>query len=155
MNRGWYWRLGLVLASLIGVPFVILWPSIRASTPGCAKIPFRLNEGLDIPRRRAPVVDDAGSGQARSGATGRWSDIREQLARDFRIHRGQERPDARRGDAPRREGDARAVGQQPAVHRALPQRRRTCRRSPTSCFSNRGPCGIGIVGLTVTLGIRR
>ena len=27
MNRGWYWRLGLVLASLVA-SFVILWPSI-------------------------------------------------------------------------------------------------------------------------------
>ena len=49
MNRGWYWRLGLVLASLVA-SFVVLWPSIpKASTPWVrAHIPFRLNEGLDI-----------------------------------------------------------------------------------------------------------
>ena len=92
MNRGWYWRLGLVLASLVA-SFVILWPSIpKASTPWVrAKIPFRLNEGLDI-RGGARLSYDVQIGQAIGERRNRqMEDIREQLARDFRIHRGQER----------------------------------------------------------------
>ncbi len=92
MNRGWYWRLGLVLASIVA-SFVILWPSIpRVSTPWAqAKIPFRLNEGLDI-RGGARLSYDVQIGQAIAERRNRqMEDVREQLARDFHIHRGQDR----------------------------------------------------------------
>jgi len=92
MNRGWYWRLGLVLASLVA-SFVVLWPSIpKASTPWVrAHIPFRLNEGLDI-RGGARLSYDVMIGQAIGERRNlQMENVREQLARDFHIHRGQER----------------------------------------------------------------
>jgi preprotein translocase subunit SecD len=92
MNRGWYWRLGIVLASIVAA-FVILWPSIPGvSTPFArAKIPFRLNPGLDI-RGGARLSYDVQIGQAIGERRNRqMEDVREQLARDFHIHRGQER----------------------------------------------------------------
>ncbi|MFO0647411.1 MAG: protein translocase subunit SecD [Polyangiales bacterium] len=92
MNRGWYWRLGLVLASIVA-SFVILWPNIPGlATPWAkAKIPFRLNEGLDI-RGGARLSYDVQIGQAIGERRNRQiEDVREQLARDFRIHRGQDR----------------------------------------------------------------
>ncbi len=92
MNRGWYWRLGLVLASVVA-SFVILWPNIpQLATPWAkAHIPFRLNEGLDI-RGGARLSYDVQIGQAIGERRNRqMEDVREQLARDFHIHRGQDR----------------------------------------------------------------
>ncbi len=92
MNRGWYWRLGLVLASLV-VAFVVLWPSIpRLSTPWVrAHIHTRLNEGLDI-RGGARLSYDVQIGQAIAERRNRaMEDVRESLARDFQIHRGEGR----------------------------------------------------------------
>ena len=92
MNRGWYWRLGFVLASIVA-SFVILWPSIpKLSTPYARqRIPFRLNEGLDI-RGGARLSYDVQIGLAIGERRVRqMEDVREQLARDFHIHRGQER----------------------------------------------------------------
>ena len=92
MNRGWYWRLSLVLLSLVAA-FVVLWPSIpRLSTSWArAHIPFRLNEGLDI-RGGARLSYDVQIGQAIAERRNRqMEDVREQLARDFNIHHGEGR----------------------------------------------------------------
>lgn len=89
MNRGWYWRLGIVLASIVAA-FVILWPSLpRISTPWVRNhIPFRLNEGLDI-RGGARLSYDVQIEQAiAERRNARMDDIRDQLARDLGIHRG-------------------------------------------------------------------
>lgn len=92
MNRGWYWRLAIVLAFTVG-SFIILWPSIpKLSTPWVtAHIPFRLNEGLDI-RGGARLSYDVQIGQAIAERRDReMNDLREQLARDFGIHHGEGR----------------------------------------------------------------
>lgn len=92
MNRGWYWRLATVLAVIVG-SFVVLWPSIpKLSTPWVrSHIPFRLNEGLDI-RGGARLSYDVQIGQAIGERRDReMDDLREQLARDFTIHRGEGR----------------------------------------------------------------
>ena len=50
MNRGWYWRLGLVLASLVA-SFVIIWPNIpQIATPWAKAKPPRRHRR---PRRAA------------------------------------------------------------------------------------------------------
>ena len=58
---------------------------------GRAHIPFRLNEGLDI-RGGARLSYDVMIGQAIAERRNlQMENVREQLARDFHIHRGQER----------------------------------------------------------------
>jgi preprotein translocase subunit SecD len=92
MNRGWYWRLGLVLASIVAA-FAVLWPNIPKLSTHWARthIPFRLAEGLDI-RGGARLSYDVQIGQAIAERRNRLiEDVREQLARDFHIHRGQDR----------------------------------------------------------------
>lgn len=89
MNRGWYWRLGTVLAAIVAA-FVVLWPSIPSvSTPWVrSHIPFRLNEGLDI-RGGARLSYDVQIEQAiAERRNARMDDVRDQLARDLGIHRG-------------------------------------------------------------------
>ena len=89
MNRGWYWRLGTVLAAVVAA-FVILWPSLpRVSTAWArSHIPFRLNEGLDI-RGGARLSYDVQIEQAiAERRNARMDDVRDQLARDLGIHRG-------------------------------------------------------------------
>lgn len=89
MNRGWYWRLGTVLAAVVAA-FVILWPSLpRVSTAWArSHISFRLNEGLDI-RGGARLSYDVQIEQAiAERRNARMDDVRDQLARDLGIHRG-------------------------------------------------------------------
>ncbi|MBL8604351.1 MAG: protein translocase subunit SecD [Myxococcales bacterium] len=92
MNRGWFWRLGTVLAVVMAA-FVVLWPSLpRVATPWAeSHIPFRLHEGLDI-RGGARLSYDVQIGQAIAERRNRAMDsVREQLARDFGIHHGESR----------------------------------------------------------------
>lgn len=120
MNRGFYWRVTLILVVVLGAWFV-LWPSIpRIAPPWVTRtVTSRMNLGLDIRgglRLAYDVQIGAAIGQRRDRAV---EGLREQLATDFQIHQGEgrlteeqsrrlaERVAVRRNEADNRELSAR------------------------------------------------
>jgi len=92
MSRGFYWRVSIVLLSLVGAWFV-LWPSMgRIAPPWLQRtIRARINLGLDI-RGGARLSYEVQIGAAVAQRRDRSIEsIREQLARDFSLHSGEGR----------------------------------------------------------------
>ena len=88
MNRGFYWRLSIVLAAAFAA-WMVLWPSIPRIAPPWVRrvIPQRMNLGLDIrggARLSYEVQIGVAIGQRRDRAV---ESVREQLAINYRLLR--------------------------------------------------------------------